>query len=313
MQYRQLGQTGMKVSELCFGTLPMGPRQKNLDVDTCVRIMRRAFNGGVNFIDTAQLYETYWIIKEAIKGYDTKNLVIATKSAATTYNGMKEAIEEAREELDLKHINIFLLHAAKGTVHVFEERAEAIRCLLEAKIRGKIGAVGIATHSVEVVKKAATLKDIDVVFPLLNLEGMGIIGGGPEDMKAAIAQAASAGKGIYLMKTLAGGNLIRKYREAMDFARSVPGVASIAVGMISEQEVDYNIQYFSGKFPGEVQSSSKKFLIVQSLCLGDGACVDACINQAISLENGKAKINSEKCLLCGYCTKVCPQFAIRMV
>lgn len=312
MEYRTLGQTGFKVSELCLGALPMGPRQKNLDVDTCTAIISRALAGGINFIDTAQVYETYEPIKRALKKHG-QEVIIATKSNASTYEAMEQALNEALTKLELDFIHIFHLHAARATEKVFEERAGALHCLLEAKQKGIIGAVGISTHSVAAVRKAATLKEIDVVFPLLNSKGMGIIDGSREDMLKAIEEAVGAGKGVYLMKALAGGNLIKQYREAIDFARRVPGIAAVAVGMLSEDEVDYNLRYFNGEDPGEPLSSTKEFAVVESICKGDGACLKACTNEAISLVNGKARINPERCILCGYCTEVCPQFAIRMI
>ncbi|MDN5344845.1 MAG: hypothetical protein PWQ18_957 [Clostridia bacterium] len=312
MQYRNLGQTGFKVSELCFGALPMGPLQKNLDVDTCTRVIKKALEGGVNFIDTAQIYGTYEPIRRAIQGYNGE-VIIASKSNVATYEGMQQALQEAREKLGVDFIHIFHLHAPRATGHIFEERAGAWRCLLDAREQGLIGAVGISTHGVAAVRKAATIKEIDVVFPLLNIKGKGITDGSKEDMLAAIAEAVAAGKGVYLMKVLAGGNLLDHYQEAMTFARQVPGVAAVAVGMISEEEVEYNLRYFNGQDPGPVQKASKRFAVVHTLCIGDGACLQACANGAIALVNGKAQINPENCLLCGYCTEVCPQFAIRVL
>ncbi|MGI9859803.1 aldo/keto reductase [Moorella naiadis] len=312
MQYRQLGRTGMKVSELCFGALPMGPRQKNIDVDTCTRIIKKALDGGVNFIDTAQIYETYEPIRRALQGHN-REVVIATKSSATTYDDMEQAIREAREKLAVDYIHIFHLHAARATANIFEERAGAFRCLLDAQEKGLIGAVGLSTHGVAAVRKAATVKEIEVIFPLLNIAGMGIIDGSREDMLAAIAVAVDAGKGVYLMKALAGGNLLGRYHDAMAFARQVPGIAAVAVGMVNETEVDYNLGYFNGADPGPVETSTKGFAVVESVCSGDGACLQACTNEAITMVNGKARINPDKCLLCGYCTEVCPHFAIRMI
>ncbi len=312
MEYRRLGRTGFKVSELCFGALPMGPRQKNLDIESCTRIINRALEGGVNFIDTAQIYETYEPIRRAVHAHDGE-VIIATKATATSYEEMERAIQEAREKLEVNFIPIFHLHAARATEHIFEERAGAWRCLLDSREKGLIGAVGIATHGVAAVRKAAAEKEIDVVFPLVNIKGMGIIDGSREDMLAAIAEAVAAGKGVYLMKALAGGNLLDNYQEAMTFARRVPGIAAVAVGMVSEAEVDYNLRYFNGEDPGIIQTAAKEFAVVETVCSGDGVCLKACTNDAITLVNGKARIDRAKCLLCGYCTEVCPQFAIRMI
>ena len=63
MVYRELGHTGLMVSRLCFGGLVIGPLQKNLSVEEGGEVIAEAFRLGVNFIDTADLYDTYPLIK----------------------------------------------------------------------------------------------------------------------------------------------------------------------------------------------------------------------------------------------------------
>jgi aryl-alcohol dehydrogenase-like predicted oxidoreductase len=59
LRKKTLGQTGLFVSELCLGALPMGPLQLNLDPGEGARVVARALDLGVNFVDTAQSYRTY--------------------------------------------------------------------------------------------------------------------------------------------------------------------------------------------------------------------------------------------------------------
>lgn len=54
-----LGRSGIEVTELCFGTLPLGPLQKNESVEEAADIIAYALKSGINFIDTAQIYKTY--------------------------------------------------------------------------------------------------------------------------------------------------------------------------------------------------------------------------------------------------------------
>ena len=58
MDIVQLGNTGINVSRLCFGTLTMGPLQCNMSVTKGVELIERAFSNGVNFLDTAEIYGT---------------------------------------------------------------------------------------------------------------------------------------------------------------------------------------------------------------------------------------------------------------
>lgn len=316
MLYRQLGKTGLKISEICLGLLPMGPLQKNLGLKKCTNIIIKCLENGINFLDTAQSYKTYDPIREALKQFGKKNIVVSTKSAAKTFGEMEEAIHQAMDQMKIDHIPIFHLHGARDSVNVFNNRAGALECLLAYKDKGVIGCIGMATHSVAVVRMCAHMPEIDVVFPILNIEGLGILDGTVQDMIDAIGEAARAEKGIYLMKALGGGNLLDRYHEAMTFARSVPGVASIAVGMLSEEEVDYNVRYFNGENPAklpDLKINKKRLEILKYHCIGDGACVQACPNNAISIVDNKADVDLTKCLLCGYCTRICHRFAIRVI
>lgn len=315
MKKRMLGKTGLEVTELCFGALPFGPLQKNLPLEEATNVLSAALAGGVNFIDTAQIYKTYAPIREALKQMKERP-VIASKSPATTYEDMQKAIDEALNELNLEEIDIFHLHAARAGEDVFTQRQGALECLYDNKERGRIKAVGISTHSVKVTALAATMDGIDVVFPIINRTGRGILDGGREEMEKAIAQCVAVGKGVYLMKVLAGGILVNDFGPAVEYARSIPGCASIAVGMVSKAEVEYNLAYFQGRKPAthpSLAAMNKQFLVVESLCAGCLECVEACPNQAIIEQAGKGFIQQEACLTCGYCVGACPQFAIRLV
>ncbi len=315
MLKRFLGKTGIQVSELCFGALPMGPLQKNLDGDYCASLASYALRNGINFIDTAEMYKTYEPIQKAMKETGIRP-VIASKSNKKTYKDMENAVNEALTKLDIDYIDIFHLHAARERENVFELYSESLSCLMDLKAQGKIRAVGISTHSAAVASMAAEKDDIDVVFPIINISGLGIIDGNRDDMEKAIKKISLSGKGVYLMKALAGGGLLTKYSEAMEYARGIEGSASIALGMTSLEEVEYNIRYFDGHNVNTLPetSSMKKALIFKAICKGCGKCISACPNKAIIIdEENKANIDINMCLTCGYCTPVCPEFAIRVV
>ena len=135
MEKNMLGNTGIEVTKLCFGALPMGPLQKNNSIEDCADLVEKVLKSGINFIDTAQMYMTYKPIAMALKRVD-KRPVIATKSAARTYEDMEAAVRQALSELDLDYIDIFHLHAARGDENVFEERKEALKCLIDFKKKG---------------------------------------------------------------------------------------------------------------------------------------------------------------------------------
>ncbi len=100
MKKNILGRTGIEVTELCFGALPMGPLQKNLSLDECTDLIIATLEGGVNFIDTAQLYRTYEPIRRALKKVKHRP-IIATKSTAESYEDMQRAVDEALGAMEI--------------------------------------------------------------------------------------------------------------------------------------------------------------------------------------------------------------------
>lgn len=315
LEFRNLGRTGIKVSRLCFGALTVGPLQANLPLAEGVAVMRRALEAGVNFIDTAELYETYPYIREAIRGKGDK-VVVATKSYAYTREGMEKSVSSALEGIGRPYVDIFLLHEQESELTI-RGHWEAVEYLLEAKGKGIVRAVGISTHSVRGVRAAAAVPEFDVIHPLLNMAGIGIKDGSLEDMVRAIGEAARAGKGLYGMKALGGGNLIGKTTEALRFALSLPELAAVAVGMRTVDEVDYNAAFFSGRpVPDETRrrvGSEPRRLHIEDWCRGCGACVERCGAGALTLAGGRAMVDPPLCRLCGYCGGACTELCIKIV
>lgn len=334
-----LGNTGLKVSRLCFGTLTMGPLQRNLPLDQGAKLIRRAIRLGVNFFDTAEIYDTYPYIRRALDDLEHKHrvevssseravqgdekpeagvrpLVIATKSYAWSREAMQESLDRARRELNLDCIGVFLLHEQESALTLKGHRG-AIECLLGAKSRGLVKAVGISTHSVQAVRAASRLPEIDVISPLLNLAGIGIRDGGLRDMLDAVACARAAGKGIYTMKALGGGHLSGEAVRALRFVLGLSEVDSVAVGIQTFEELCMNVLVAMGapvpaKLAAKVLRRSPE-LLIEAWCNGCGACVERCGSRALSLQDGRAVVDKDLCVHCGYCGSACPDFAIKIV
>ena len=311
-----LGQTGIEVSVAGFGVLPMGPSQLALPVEEGAAILRYALDRGINFIDTAQYYRTYPYIRLALEGRDDR-VVICSKSLCADYEGMAEAIEEARQELGREVIDIFLMHEVRSGQ--LEERMGAWQALRDAKARGLVRAIGLSTHHVDVTAAAAGMEALDVVFPLINYAGLGIRKGNAfatkEEMLEAIAVCHRAGKGVFSMKAFGGGSLTAHYQTALDFVFAQPDIDSVMIGFGKTTEVDDLLRYLEGTMPLDYNPdvSQKRVYVNQEDCEGCGACKAACPAGAIFYnENGLAQVDHDKCLTCGYCSPVCPVRAVIM-
>lgn len=315
MKKKKLGNTGIEVSEFGFGVMTIGSSQLDLPLEEGVELIRYGLENGLHFLDTAQYYETYPYIREALKKTDV-HPVICSKCLDPTYSGMRSAVEEALRELDLEQIDLFLLHEVRNDPD-WENRAGAWRCLQDMKKAGLVKAIGVSTHHVDVAQRIASTPEADVLFPLINFQSLGIRkGDGPgtkEEMAAAIRACSEAGKGVFAMKAFGGGNLTGSYVEALDYVRSLPGIDSIMIGFGKKEEVDRIREYTDGTLPKEYRPdlSEKRIRIDQGDCEGCGACKERCPNHAIFWnENGLAQVDPDVCITCGYCAPVCPVRAI---
>ena len=116
------------------------------------------------------------------------------------------------------------------------------------------------------------------------------------------------------MKALGGGHLIGSSREALSYILSKPWIDAVAVGMQSFAEIDANVRAFEGDFSLlEPLAARERHLMVHDWCEGCGRCEARCGQHAIRVVDGRAQVDAEKCVLCGYCAGVCPQVCIKVV
>lgn len=315
MKYIELGKTGIVVSQFVFGTLTMGPLQRNIAAQEGAALIREALERGVTFVDTAQAYGTYGHIRQALDGFGG-SVVIASKSAKKDYRGMADAVEEARRELQRDVIDVFLMHAVQREDDLLERQEGAWQCLLEMKEKGIIQAVGLSTHNIDIVEHAAGWPEMDVIHPIFNKVHFGLINQDRKDPEDVIRQAYTRGIGLYAMKPLAGGHLYQDVPAALRYAFAFPYLHAVAVGMVKPQELEVNLKVYYGEEVAADElaaAAENKRMYVVKFCKGCGNCVDACEQGAISMVDEKAYIEHSMCVLCGYCRKECPHSMIRII
>jgi uncharacterized protein len=318
LERKVLGKTGIEVTPVGFGVLTMGSTQLNLSVPEGAAVLRYALERGINFLDTAQYYQTYPYINQALKGLSFDPIIVS-KCLDSSYEAMKYAVEEARHDMNRDVIDIFLLHEVRSDPDL-SNRIGAWEYLQEAKIKGLVRAIGVSTHHVDVAEHVATIPEVDILFPLINFKSLGIrkglCPGTKEEMSAAIKKSADAGKGIFAMKVFGGGVLTGDYHEAIEYALNLHGITSLMIGFGNYQEIDRMIEKIEGTLDSSYvpDLSKKKIWIDQGDCEGCGSCVDRCPNHAIYMnQRGLANVHYDICLTCGYCAPVCPVRAIIML
>ena len=237
MEYTMLGSTGLRISRLGFGGIPI----QKVDAQVTRALMEELVAHGVNYIDTARGYtvsEAY--LGEALVGL-RDNFVLATKSMARTKEAMARDIETSLANLRTDHIDLYQVHnPSMKELDQVVAPGGALEALLEAKAAGKIRHIGLTAHMATVFERALTLPWVEtVMFPYNIVETQG---------EALMKRAHEQGVGFICMKPLAGGAL-EDAALAMRFIAQNPDVSVVIPGMCDVREVRQNIDAFEDTAP----------------------------------------------------------------
>ena len=237
MEYRILGRTGLKVSRMGFGGIPI----QRIDAKGTRALMLRLRDEGINYIDTARGYtvsESY--LGEALEGI-RGDFILATKSMSRTKEAMAKDIDISLGNLRTDYIDLYQVHnPSVAQLEQVVAPGGALEALQEAKAAGKIGHIGLTAHSLEVFTMGLEMPWVEtIMFPYNIVESQGI------DL---IAKCAEKGIGFIDMKPLAGGaiedaTLALRYVCANDNVTiTIPGMAELA-------ELDQNLAAFNDTTP----------------------------------------------------------------
>lgn len=318
MIYRVLGQSGLKVSSIGFGGIPI---QRGNEVEAKKAIVR-AEKLGINFIDSARGYTvSEEFIGKALEGRRDK-WIIASKTMAKDKASMERDIDISLKNLKTEYIDLYQLHnirTKEDLARVLKEDG-AYAALLEAREKGKIGHIGITSHSLELLEYAIELDKFEtIMYPYNIVEGQG---------QRLFEKATGLNIGVIAMKPLAGG-AIENGALALKYILSNPWITLSIPGMGSEKEVEENCSItehpviFTEKEEKEIENIRKE--------LGDNFCrrcsYCAPCPQGIDIPSmfvfsgykeryglgawGEDRYFAQKnrakdCIECGACEKKCP-------
>ncbi len=312
MNLYSLGKTGLRVSRMCFGTLTFSPIQTSVSPGAAAKLLSYARQCGINILDTAEFYENYAHIRAA--GQAVNDMLIVTKCHAFDREGAKRSLQLAMQGTGRDNIDIMMLHEQESE-WTLRGHAQALAYFYEQKERGTIKAVGISTHFVRCASAAAAMDGIDVIEAICNTKGLGIADGTQQQMNDALQRAHDNGKGIIAMKALAGGHLRDCAESSIQDVLRWSFVDTIAIGMQSIAEIDYNVSLLHGQvrrdLMGQLQAQPRR-LHIANWCSGCGMCAKRCQSEALELSDGRMRVDETKCALCGYCAQACKEFCIKV-
>ena len=223
MEYVTLGKTGLRVSRMGLGGIPI----QKIDAEGTKTLLHKLADRGVNYIDTARGYT----VSEEYLGYALEGIrdrfIIATKSMARTKEAMAEDIEKSLHNLRTDHIELYQVHnPSMEQLDQVQAAGGALEALQEARATGKIEHIGLTAHSVEVFARALELDWVEtIMFPYNIVESQG---------EELISKCEEKNIGFIDMKPLAGG-AIENGTLALRYVCSNKNVTIVIPGMAEEK------------------------------------------------------------------------------
>ena len=310
-----LGTTGIAAPQNGFGALPI---QRVTEAEA-VRLLRRAYDGGMLFFDTARGYSDSEEKLGAAFGDMRDRVYIATKTLAKTPEDFRAHLDLSLKKLKTDYIDIYQFHCA-DRCYAPGDGTGMYECMQEAKKAGKIRHIGITAHKIGVACECVNSGLYETMqFPFSYLSG-------PQEIGLA-RLCAEKNVGFLAMKGLAGG-LITRSDAAMAFVSLFDNVMPIW-GVQREKELEEWLSYMekTPEMTAELSSyiEKEKKELSGEFCRGCGYCmpcpagilINSCARMSLMLRRApsadwltpqmQAEMKKiEGCLHCGKCMEKCP-------
>ena len=311
----RLGSTGIVVNKNGFGALPM----QRVSMEEAVQLVRRAFEGGITFFDTARYYtDSEEKLGEALEGIRDK-VYIATKTGASTGEALKKELETSLKNLRTDYIDIYQFHNP-AVCPKPGDGSGLYEAMEEAKAQGMVRHIGITNHRLAVAHEAIDSGLYETLqFPFCYLAD--------EKDVELVEKCKKADMGFIAMKALSGG-LITNSRAAYAFEAQFDNVLPIW-GVQRQTELEEFLSYI--KNPPAMTDEIKALIeadkkeLAGDFCRGCGYCmpcpvgieINNCARMSLLLrrspsaaqltpEAQEKMMKIKECLHCGRCKSKCP-------
>lgn len=314
MEMIRLGRTELMVTKNGFGALPV----QRVDMETASFILRKAYDNGINYFDTARAYsDSEEKIGKSLADV-RENIIISTKTMTKTVEGFWADLETSLEKMKTDYIDIYQFHNPPFCPKP-GDGSGLYEAMVEAKAQGKIRHIGITSHSLAIAQEAVESGLYETLqFPFSYLAS--------EKEEALVHLCKEKDVGFICMKALAGG-LITRSDVAYAYLAQFP-VAPIW-GIQKEWELDEFLSYNENP-PALTEErlayiAKEKEELAGEFCRGCGYCmpcpvgieINNCARMSLLLrrspaaghlsEAGQAKMKKiEECIECGQCAAKCP-------
>ena len=270
MEFRRLGKTGMNVSTIGFGGIPI----INRPVKEAVEVLHKAIDLGINFFDTARCYGDSEVKMGEVLKTRRKECFIATKSLERTKKGVIAEMDTSLRNLKTEVIDLYQIHDLRkpGDYDMVMGPGGALEAVIDAKKAGKIRHIGVSSHQPTLIVQSMETGYFETVQIPYNIIDF-------EMFQDVLPLANRLDMGVIVMKPFAGG-LFKDASKALRFVLSHP-VTTVIPGMATIDELEENIR----------------------VCKNASVLTDAELSE---LKKEADELGKDFCRRCGYCLP-CPQ------
>ena len=309
----RLGKTNLEVNKNGFGALPI----QRCNMDEAVEILRKAYENGINFYDTAHFYtDSEEKMGNAFEDIPREDIYLASKTAAETPEVFWSDLETSLKSLKTDYLDLYQFH---NISFVPKENDEVFKAMIEAREKGMIRHIGITTHKITFANEAIESGLYETLqYPFSYLSG--------DEEIELVKKCEKNDVGFIAMKAM-GGGLITNSKASFAFLNQFDNVLPIW-GIQKISELDEFLSYdentiLDDELKSEIENDKKE--LGEDFCRGCGYCmpcpedikISTCARMSLWIRRFPTEPNMDEktqklmedtknCIECYACVDNCP-------